>query len=162
MFERLGYPIEADEGGKSSSALIGVMIALFGVGILISSPIYGIISDKYSNRQWPMIAGLALQIVAILAFMWANSLGLLYFARFMQGVAGASIWVVGLAFVSDIFPEHELGRAMGTVFIGLNIGATIGPVLGGVLAQYLGYQAPFIFNCIVLAIDLFLRLLVLF
>lgn len=162
MYANLGYPLEGGDGhgGVSSSTLIGIMIALFGVGILVSSPVYGIISDKFKNRRWPMVAGLAAQIVAILVFMFANSLGLVYFARFLQGVAGASIWVVGLAFISDIFPEHELGRAMGTAFIGLNIGTLIGPTIGGVLYQYLGYKAPFIFNCIMLAIDLVLRMIV--
>lgn len=107
-----------------------------------------------------MILGLLIQIGAILAFMWANSLGLLYFARFLQGVAGASIWTIGLAFIADLFPEHELGRAMGSVFLGLNVGALIGPVVGGVLFEYLGYHAPFIFNCVAIAIDLLLRLIV--
>ncbi|KAI9031498.1 major facilitator superfamily domain-containing protein [Hyaloraphidium curvatum] len=159
IFERLGYPIDTSDG-KGSSALIGVLVALFGVGILVSSPVYGWVSDRYRNRKWPMVAGLAVQLLAIVMFMLANSLGLLYFARFLQGVAGAAIWTIGLAFISDLFPAHELGRAMSTVFLGLNVGMLIGPVVGGILFEQLGYYAPFILNIVAIAVDMFLRLIV--
>ncbi|KAI9026016.1 major facilitator superfamily domain-containing protein [Hyaloraphidium curvatum] len=155
IFERLGYDIS----GKSST-LVGILVALFGVGTLVASPIYGVISDRYKNRKWPMIAGLGVQLVAIVMFMLANSLALLYFARFLQGVAAASIWTVGLAFISDLFPAHELGRAMSTVFLGLNIGMLIGPVVGGIMFEKLGYYSPFILNCVVIVADMVLRLMV--
>lgn len=44
--------------------------------------------------------------------------------------------------------------------IGFSIGQLIGPPVGGVLYERLGYEAPFVFGLILVAIDMLLRLLI--
>ena len=54
--------------------------------------------------------------------------------RIFQGVGGAFLFANSSAILTDAFPEHERGKAMGINGIALVSGAFLGLVLGGVLA----------------------------
>ena len=54
--------------------------------------------------------------------------------RLGQGVGGALLFANSSAILTDAFPEHERGKAMGINGIALVTGSFIGLILGGVLA----------------------------
>lgn len=59
--------IVADLGLKSTAN--GALIACYAVGLLISSPVAGILSDKMANRRTPMIVGLMALLLSTVLFM---------------------------------------------------------------------------------------------
>ena len=66
--------------------------------------------------------------------------------RLLQGVGGALIWSNSSAILTDAFPLHERGRALGMNQVALVSGMTMGLVLGGVLTATLGWRSIFWVN----------------
>ncbi|KAF9111964.1 hypothetical protein BGX27_004185 [Mortierella sp. AM989] len=132
------------------STMTGVLVAVYAAGIMSSSPIFGILSDKMASRRLPMMIGLSGLLVATIIFMLAKVYWLLIVARFFQGVSGGAVWTLGLALMTDSFPANEMGVQMGKSLIGHTLGLLGGPPIGGLLHDAFGSKAPFYF-CITFA-----------
>lgn len=107
-----------------------------------------------------MLIGLVGMLLSTVLFMVASNFYVFLAARLLQGVAGGSVWTLGLALITDVFPAEVLGVQMGKALIGYTLGLMMGPPLGGVLYEHGGYQAPFIFICIITLIDFGCRALI--
>ncbi|KAF9306780.1 hypothetical protein BGZ74_003337 [Mortierella antarctica] len=130
-------------GGDSTKT--GVLVAVYAAGIMSSSPIFGVLSDKMSSRRKPMIIGLTGLLIATIIFMFAQVYWLLIVARFFQGVSGGAVWTLGLALMTDSFGADEMGVQMGKALIGHTMGMLGGPPIGGLLHDAFGPKAPFYF-----------------
>ncbi|KAF8977665.1 hypothetical protein BGZ46_007217 [Entomortierella lignicola] len=151
IIERLGLKSTANGG----------LIACYAVGLLVSSPVVGIISDRIANRRVPMVVGLIALLLATVLFMEAlNHFWLLLIARFCAGLAGGTVMTLGFALLSDTYPSNQLGAEMGKVMVGQSLGLMVGPPLGGVLQDRVGVKAPYVLCLILIAIDLVARLLI--
>jgi multidrug resistance protein len=137
--------------------LVGVLFAIYAVGFLVATPIFGIWSDRSQTRKFPMILGQAGLAIATVLFAMADSFWLLVVARLLQGVAAAVSWTLGLALLADVVPEEEHGSAMGIVFGFNTLGYFVGPLVGGVLTQVVNIQTPFIIGSGLCIIDLIAR-----
>lgn len=122
-------------------------------GLLVSTPIFAILSDRYRNRRYPTIAGMIGLVVSTVGFALAESYSVLVAARIAQGVAGGASWAIGLSMIADVFPSERLGVAIGSVMSAHCVGFTVGPVIGGYLYDYYGFHAPFYFCAAVAAFD---------
>ncbi|KAG0046900.1 hypothetical protein BGZ83_007950 [Gryganskiella cystojenkinii] len=140
-------------GGDSTQT--GILVAVYAAGIMASSPIFGILSDKMASRRLPMMIGLTGLLISTIIFIFAHAYWLLIFARFFQGVSGGAVWTLGLALMTDSFAANEMGVQMGKALIGHTMGLLGGPPIGGLLHDAFGEHAPFYFSiafaCIVLA-----------
>ncbi|KAI9281845.1 major facilitator superfamily domain-containing protein [Sporodiniella umbellata] len=130
---------------NGDSTMVGFLFGCYAFGLLISTPVFAILSDKYRNRRYPMIGGMLGLIVSTLAFAVADTYVLLVLARTAQGVAGGASWTIGLGLLADVFPKKKLGVIMGTVLTAHTVGFAIGPAVGGFLYEYGGFSAPFLF-----------------
>ncbi|KAG0330971.1 hypothetical protein BG000_011312 [Podila horticola] len=138
----------------------GLLLAMYAIGILLSSPLFGILGDAFVSRRIPMLIGLVGMLISTALFMVASNFYVFLAARLLQGVAGGSVWTLGLALITDVFPAEILGEQMGKVLVGYTLGLMMGPPLGGILYEHGGYQAPFIFICIITLIDFGCRALI--
>ncbi|KAG0027655.1 hypothetical protein BGZ82_008820 [Podila clonocystis] len=138
----------------------GLLLAMYAIGILLSSPLFGILGDAFVSRRIPMLIGLVGMLISTILFMVASNFYVFLAARLLQGVAGGSVWTLGLALITDVFPAEVLGAQMGKVLVGYTLGLMMGPPLGGILYEHGGYQAPFIFICIITLIDFGCRALI--
>lgn len=66
------------------------MFAAFG--LLLATPVFAILSDRYQNRRYPMMGGMLGLGISTLAFAMADTYALLVLARVAQGVAGGASW----------------------------------------------------------------------
>ncbi|KAG0041866.1 hypothetical protein BGZ83_001205 [Gryganskiella cystojenkinii] len=149
------------KGLGMKSTANGALIACYAIGLLISSPVAGIISDKMANRRVPMVVGLVCLLLSTVLFMEAmKHFWLLLIARFAAGLAGGTMMTLGFALLSDTYPANQLGQEMGKVMIGQTLGLMVGPPLGGLLEEHIGVKAPYVFCIILIAIDLTARLLI--
>lgn len=139
---------------------VGILFAIYAVGFLLATPLFGIWSDRTRTRKLPMILGQAGLALATVLFALANSFWLLVVARLLQGVAAAVSWTLGLALLADAVPEAEHGQAMGIVFGFNTLGYFVGPLIGGILTQVVSIQTPFIIGSILCVIDLIARALI--
>ena len=67
-------------------------------------------------------------------------------SRIVQGVGAALMMPATLSIITDAFPAHERGKAMGT-WAGVSaLALAIGPVLGGFLTEHVTWRAIFYIN----------------
>ena len=67
-------------------------------------------------------------------------------SRVVQGVGAALMMPGTLSIITDAFPAHERGKAMGT-WAGVSaLALAIGPVLGGFLTEHVSWRAIFYLN----------------
>ena len=66
--------------------------------------------------------------------------------RFIQGAGAALIFANAVAIITDAFPKGELGMALGTNMMAINLGAVAGYTLSGVMITYFGWRSIFLIN----------------
>lgn len=101
---------------------IGLLFASYSLGLLIITPVVGVMSDRFKNRKIPMIVGMAGLAISTLSFAYGNTLVELLVARMCQGVSGGVSWTIGLSMIADSFPQEVLGSVMSKVLSANTLG----------------------------------------
>ncbi|KAI8639413.1 major facilitator superfamily domain-containing protein [Parasitella parasitica] len=151
-------PILVIDRLEGDSTMVGFLFGCYAFGLLLATPVFAILSDRYQNRRYPMMGGMLGLGISTLAFAEADTYALLVLARVAQGVAGGASWTIGLGLLADVFPTNTLGTVMGTVLTAHTVGFALGPGIGGALYEYGGMEAPFFF-CAGFAVLNFLAIL---
>ncbi|EPB87383.1 hypothetical protein HMPREF1544_05809 [Mucor circinelloides 1006PhL] len=137
----------------------GILVALYAVGLLSGSPIFGWLGDRIKQRRLPMLLGTIASMAANLLFMLSTTYPMLLIARFLQGVSNACVWTMCLCLIADNWPKDQLGVQMGKLVGFYPLGMMVG-LPAGVLYSELGHEAPFIASMILSAIDLLMRVVI--
>ena len=133
-------PLYAEQFGASVIE-IGLLTGVYALMQLIFAPIWGRVSDRYGRR--PVILGsLVGSSIAWLLFGFAPALWVLFLARILDGISGAS-YAAAQAYVADITTDEDRVRGMGLVGAAFGLGFIIGPAIGGLFAV-IDPRAPFI------------------
>jgi MFS family permease len=122
-----------------SKTAAGVLAAAYPAGTLIGALPGGWMASRVGTRP-TVLLGLALMVVASIAFAFASSIVVLDIARFAQGLGGAATWAGALGWLIGAAPRERRGELIGTALAAAVAGALFGPVLGA-LADAIG-QAP--------------------
>lgn len=118
-----------------SPSVLTLVFAVYVLGLLGSLLVVGRLSD-YVGRRPVLAAAIALEMVALVLFLTAGNVGVLFAARLLQGVAtGAAISVLGAALV-DLEPAHAKGRAGIINSVAPTSGLAVGALGCGALVQY--------------------------
>jgi predicted MFS family arabinose efflux permease len=129
-----------DEFGLSKSAA-GVLAGAYAAGTLVGALPGGYLAAKAGVRA-TVLLGLALMTVSSVAFAFADSIGVLDAARFVQGIGGAASWAGALAWVAGAAPRERRGELIGTTIGAAIAGALAGPAIGA-LADAVGIAPTF-------------------
>jgi MFS family permease len=124
---------------QAAPVTIGLIIAAFSIAQLLSSPLWGRMSDHYGRRP-ALLAGLLGGAFAFVIFGFANTVWLLFVSRLIQGAGGGTTGVTQ-AYVTDTVPAADRARALGWLSAATNLGVMIGPVIGS-LTFHIGHQMP--------------------
>ncbi|KAI9682939.1 MAG: hypothetical protein M1829_006375 [Trizodia sp. TS-e1964] len=152
--DRTGIPLEDDSVQQWSS----VLLAIYGAGTLVGSPIVGYSADHSSSRRLPLLIGLLALTGSTVMLCFGRTIAAMAAARVLQGVSASIVWVVGLALVVDTVGQKNVGRAMGYLTIAVSVGTLIGPLLAGPVYAKGGYYSVFAMAFGTLGLDIFLRL----
>ncbi|KAI1116264.1 MFS transporter-like protein [Nemania sp. NC0429] len=136
---------------------ISVLVAAYGAGLFVSSPIVGIYADHTSSRKWPLLLGLLALAGATVLLAFGNSVGLFVLGRVLQGLSAAVVWSVGCALLVDTMGS-KVGVAMGYVNISMSVALLLAPVIGGVVYNHAGYYAVYYVAFGLVGLDIVLRL----
>lgn len=104
--------------------LTGTMLGL-GLGQLLIGPL----SDSLGRRR-PLLAGVALHIVASLVTVFAWDITVLGVLRVLQGVGAAAATVVAMAIVRDLFEGHAAATAISRLMLVTGAAPVLAPLLG--------------------------------
>jgi MFS family permease len=125
-----------------SDAVGALIFAAFPVGMLVTAIWAAGLVDRFGRRPVMILAALTLA-AATLAFALANGIALITLARLVQGLAAGLVWTAGLAAISDVYPQEELGLRMGLAETAGGVVGLAGPPFAGVLIAAVGLDATF-------------------
>jgi MFS family permease len=119
---------------------VTLIIASFSAMQLVSSPLWGRVSDRRGRRPL-LIAGLFASAVSYLIFGLADSVLVLLLSRMTAGAAGGTI-SVAQAYIADTTTHEERAHGLGLLGAASGLGVMMGPALGGFVSQWGGLAAP--------------------
>jgi MFS family permease len=129
-----------------SLPFIGVILAANRAMRVVSSPLIGVLADRFGGRR-TLLVGLALQIVV----MGLYALGIVtqrpgpFFlaGRLLHGPGSACVFVSAQALALHSGGASHGGRAAGTVRAAIVLGVPVGLLVGGLLSEAVGEAATF-------------------
>ncbi|MEM6934857.1 MAG: MFS transporter [Pseudomonadota bacterium] len=127
-------PIKADLGltDTQMSLLMGLAFGVFYT--LMGIPL-GRLADRASRRAL-IAAGITVWSLMTAACGLARGYVQLFIARVGVGVGEASLSPSALSLISDYFPQHKRGRAIGLYQMGVSVGAGMAMILGGAVIGF--------------------------
>src|SRR6516165_3848916 len=124
---------------------IGFLLASYSFMQFLAAPLLGWLSDKYGRRPI-LLCSLIGSAFGYLLMANAISLSVLFLARGIMGVAGASVGTAS-AYIADITPPENRSRRIGLIGAAFGVGFILGPATGGILSHF-SVVAPFWFAAI--------------
>jgi MFS transporter, DHA1 family, tetracycline resistance protein len=124
-------PLWAEEFGASPTQ-IGLLTASYAVAQILFAPLWGRLSDRYGRRP-VILVSLAGSALAALMIGLAGTLLIVWLARVLQGVSGAS-YAAAQAYVADVTTARERARGMGLIGAAFGLGFVLGPAIGAVFS----------------------------
>ena len=138
---------------------IGVLVALFALMRLATSPFCGRLAARFGERRI-LVAGLLLCALSSALTAFAGSYGQLLVFRGLGGVGSVLFSVSALAMLLAVAPPDQRGRASAVFEAGFLLGGICGPALGGLLAL-VALSTPFVAYAVLLLVAAVLTLAVL-
>ncbi len=119
-----------------AAEMIGLFGTLWAFMQFISSPVLGLLSDRFGRRRVILLSNLGLGLDYIVMAI-APTISWLFVGRLFSGITSASITAAN-AYISDVTPAEKRARAFGMIGAAFGIGFVLGPALGG----WLGARNP--------------------
>lgn len=126
----------------SESSIQGLLTWNF-VGICISGPLYGPLSDSFGRKK-PLIAALGLFFTGSIITVFAQTLDQMLWGRILQGLGSGGCFTLGTAILFDAFQKDRAIRAINNLFTIIPLIMAGAPMLGGYLNQTFGFRSNFL------------------
>jgi MFS family permease len=121
-----------------SPVIVTCVFAAYAVGVMVSLPLLGHVSDRVGRRPM-LLAATGLSLLAGIVFIAWTSLPALLLARILSGVAVGIVTPSATAHAGELHAAHRpdaSARRAQVVATAANLGGIgLGPLLSGVLAQ---------------------------
>jgi DHA1 family tetracycline resistance protein-like MFS transporter len=113
---------------------IGLLLGCYSFMQFLASPVLGYISDRI-GRKPVLLVSLVGSAIGYAVMANAHSLTMLFIARIIAGICGASVGTAA-AYIADITPPENRSRRMGLIGAAFGVGFVLGPAIGGILSQF--------------------------
>ena len=117
----------------------------------IAAPFFGKAGDRFGHRRLYLF-GLGGAMVSAVVTATAPTVGVLIFARALDGVQGAATGTASMALILQLFDREERVKALGWWSLVAAGGPVLGVTLGSPVIQFLGWRALFWGQLILLVI----------
>jgi len=108
-------------------------------------PLSAWLGDRFGKKNYFIFSLVGFTAASLLCGVSAN-LGMLIFARVLQGLAGGGLLAKAQSLIFEAFSHEERPMAQALFGLGVIAGPAIGPVLGGWLTDNLGWRWIFFIN----------------
>jgi MFS transporter, DHA1 family, multidrug resistance protein len=127
---------------QGSPASGSFTLAAFFAGMCLGQLFYGPLSDRV-GRRGPLLAGIALYVVATAGGALSRSMDALIIWRFFQALGGSAGLVISRAMVRDRFSPQETAHVYSMLFLVLALGPVIAPLLGSFILLVASWRVIF-------------------
>lgn len=122
-----------------------VQLTLTGtlVGLAFGQLLVGPLSDALGRRA-PLLAGIAVHVLASVLCVIAPNVALLGTLRVLQGVGAAAAAVVAMAIVRDLFDGLAAARLFSRLMLVVGVSPILAPAVGGFVLGWTSWRGVFV------------------
>lgn len=113
------------------------------IGICLSGPFYGPISDAFGRKK-PLMAALGMFLLGSIITLFAQDFTFMLLGRILQGLGSGGCFTLGTAIIFDAFQDKKAIRAINQLNLIVPILMASAPMLGGYLNQAYGFRSNFL------------------
>lgn len=117
-------------------------VSVFLLGLAVGQALLGPVVDRWGRRR-PLLAGLAVFVVAAIGCARAPSMTMLLAWRFVMALGASASTIVPRAVVRDLFDERESARMYSLLMLILGVSPIFAPSIGGQLIGLAGWRGIF-------------------
>jgi MFS transporter, DHA1 family, multidrug resistance protein len=136
-----GMPLYVQEHGMGTG-MIALMTNAYMVANALFQSYAGHLGDRFGRRNL-MIAGTWLYTIAAALFMLDGGPWFYVVLRALEGLGAAAFGPAARAYVADVVPEGERGKAYGQLMSFDMAGVLLGPMAAGLVQNFGGLRASF-------------------
>jgi DHA1 family bicyclomycin/chloramphenicol resistance-like MFS transporter len=125
-----------------SKGVVQLTVVIFTLGVGIGQLIAGPVSDALGRKKLLVVA-LFMQLLAVIAILYAPFIQWVIASRFLQGFSAAFVSVPARAILGDVFEGDEFKKQFNYASISFALGPILAPFVGGYMQHYFGWQANF-------------------
>jgi DHA1 family multidrug resistance protein-like MFS transporter len=130
-----------DFNDKQAVFWAGIAFGSGGLAMFLSSPVWGIIADRWGRKPMVLRAMFGASVILALMGIVSNVYAFIALRCFQGLLAGTN--AAASALVAADTPRNKIPFAMGLIMLAVFGGSSFGPFLGGFLADKVGYEATF-------------------
>lgn len=136
------FPAMADELSTDAS---GIQLTLTGalIGLAVGQLLVGPLSDALGRRK-PLLAGIAVHVVASALCAIAPNLVVLDALRVVQGLGSATSTVIAMAIVRDLYADSAAATALSRLMLVLGVSPILAPTVGGIVLGWTSWRGIFL------------------
>ena len=135
--------ISGNLGGSANQATW--VITSFAVSTAIALPLTGWLARRFGERKLFVWSTMAFVIASFLCGI-ANSMGMLVFARALQGFVAGPMYPITQALLLSIYPPAKRGQAIALLAMVTVVAPIAGPILGGWITDNYSWEWIFFVN----------------
>lgn len=129
----------------ASLAEAGWVSTSYACANVVIIPLSAWLGYRFGKKNYFIFSLIGFTLASLLCGM-APNLGVLIFARVLQGLAGGGLLAKAQSIVFEAFSDKERALAQSIFGMGVIVGPAIGPVLGGWLTDNMGWRWIFFIN----------------
>jgi MFS transporter, DHA1 family, multidrug resistance protein len=142
---------------STTEAMIQSLLSWNFIGICLSGPFYGPLSDSYGRKTLLMTA-MAIFTLGSIGTVYSESIHMMLSFRVLQGLGCGGCFTIGTAIIFDKFHQQDATKVINDLNCIIPVVMAGAPMLGGYLNLHYGFRSNFqvvaIFSLITLAICL--------
>ncbi|MEV1328042.1 multidrug effflux MFS transporter [Micromonospora costi] len=127
----------------TSSAAVQLTLTGTLAGLAFGQLLIGPLSDAVGRRA-PLLAGIALHVVASVLCVLAPSITVVGVLRLLQGLGVAAASVVAMAVVRDLFSGTAFARLFSRLMLVMGVAPILAPTLGSGLLRWSDWRGVFV------------------
>jgi DHA1 family bicyclomycin/chloramphenicol resistance-like MFS transporter len=140
----------------SESTIQGLLTWNF-IGICLSGPFYGPISDSLGRKK-PLLVALLLFFLGSILTLFAGDFSQMILGRVLQGLGSGGCFTLGTAIIFDAFQKEKAVQALNSLNMAIPIIMSLAPMVGGFLNCTYGFRSNFLLIAVFVLLSLFLCL----
>jgi len=128
---------------SASEGAIQSLLTWNFVGICISGPLYGPLSDAFGRKK-PLIIALGMFLAGSMITLFAQTLDQMLWGRILQGLGSGGCFTLGTAIIFDVFQKNKAIAALNNLNTIIPLIMAAAPLIGGYLNHAFGFRSNFL------------------